>query len=143
MLKRLSKQSLAVLTLGTLALGGAALAQGPGPGPGRGGKGPMREEMLAKFDANKDGKLDDTERATARAEREKKHQEMMAKFDTNKDGKLDDTERQAAHAERMAERFKALDKDGNGVLSLEEFKAGHPGGRGHGGKGFGHGPGHE
>lgn len=142
MLERLSKKSLTVLTLASLALGGAALAQGPG----RGGKGPMRAEMLEKFDTNKDGQLDDTERTAMRAEREKKRQEMLAKFDANKDGKLDDTERQAAHAERMAERFKALDKDGNGVLSLEEFKAGHPGGRGgHGGHGgFGHGgPGHD
>jgi hypothetical protein len=52
---------------------------------------------------------------------------MVEKFDTNKDGTLDEAERQAAHEARAAEHFKALDKDGNGVLSLVEFKAGGPG----------------
>jgi hypothetical protein len=132
MSNRLSKKFLAGVTLVGLVAGGAALAQPPR----HGGPDGMRARMVEKFDTNKDGTLDEAERTAMRAEREKKHQEMVQKFDANKDGKLDEAERQAAHEARAAEHFKALDKDGNGVLSLEEFKAG---GRGRGGK---HGPRH-
>lgn len=63
---------------------------------------------------------------------------MKQKFDANKDGKLDEAEKQAMHDERAALRFKALDKDGDGKLSLAEFKAGR--GERHGRRGKG-GPG--
>lgn len=56
-----------------------------------------------------------------------KHQrkaEMLQKYDANRDGSLDDKERTAMHEERTLVRFKKLDTDGNGVLSLAEFKAG-------------------
>jgi hypothetical protein len=53
----------------------------------------MRAQMLEKYDANKDGKLDESERETMRKEREA---EMVKRFDKNGDGKLDDAEREAA-----------------------------------------------
>ena len=55
--------------------------------------------------------------------------QMKEKFDTNKDGQLDDAERaqmkaafQARRAERMEKKFAELDKNGDGVLSKDEFK---------------------
>jgi Ca2+-binding EF-hand superfamily protein len=73
-----------------------------------------------------------------RAEFQKMRAEQIAKYDTNKDGKLDDTERKALRDEKAAERFKALDTNGNGTLSLEEFKAGAVERKGHGGHRGGH-----
>lgn len=67
----------------------------------------FRKMMLEKFDANKDGQLDDAEKAAAKADFEAKRAEMKAafekkmleKFDANKDGQLDDAEKAAAKAE--------------------------------------------
>jgi Ca2+-binding EF-hand superfamily protein len=56
---------------------------------------------------------------------------MMKKFDTNQDGKLDQTERAARAEERAIHKFAKLDTDGDGKLSLDEFKAGQRQGRGH------------
>ena len=50
-------------------------------------------------------------------------QEKLQKYDTNKDGKLDAAERQVMKDERAAAQFKKLDKNNDGVLSLDEFKA--------------------
>ncbi|MFP2927758.1 EF-hand domain-containing protein [Pyxidicoccus sp. 3LG] len=136
MSNRLSKKFLVGVTLASLVAGSAALAESPR----NGGPDGRRARLVEKFDTNKDGTLDESERAAMRAEREKKHEEMLQKFDANKDGKLDEAERQTAHEARAAEHFKALDKDGNGVLSLEEFKAGGLGRRGKHGRrhaGFG------
>ena len=52
------------------------------------------------FDKNGDGKLDEQERATAKAQ----HEKMMKKFDTNGDGKLDAAERQARNQFFMARK---------------------------------------
>lgn len=105
-----------------------------------------RAKVIEKYDTNKDGQLSDQEKSTLEADMEAKHaqmkQQMLTKFDTNKDGKLDDAERQAAHDLRAAERFKKLDTDGNGQLSLGEFKAGHQGKQGRFGGMRGHRGGH-
>ncbi len=86
--------------------------------------------VLQKYDTNKDGKLDDTERAQMKADFQAKRAAekaaMLQKYDTNKDGKLDDTERAAMRSDRLTERFKTLDTNGDGVISLDEFKAGKP-----------------
>jgi len=55
-------------------------------------KGPPAE-VVAKFDKNKDGKLDEAERKALR-------DALVKKFDKNKDGKLDEAERKAMFAER-------------------------------------------
>lgn len=94
------------LTLATLIiLGGAAWA---GDAPERDGKhhGELKAKLLEKFDANHDGKLDESERAAAKAamkEHRGEHKgelkaKLLEKFDANHDGKLDESERAAAKA---------------------------------------------
>jgi hypothetical protein len=76
-----------------------------------------------KYDADKDGKLNDEEKAAAKAAAREKAKETkeanLAKYDANKNGKLDDPERaqkkadeEAAKEARKAERdAKKLAKD--------------------------------
>ncbi len=124
----------------------------PTPQPrhwGAAGEMPNREEMkrkmLEKFDADKDGKLSDTEKEAMKAEMKNRHgkrgnhpegmpkfgnkrgerpqgkmpQQLLEKFDTDKDGQLNDTEKEAMK-DSMKKRF---DTDKVGKLSDEEKKA--------------------
>jgi len=87
----------------------SAFAGDEAPAGGKHGK--HHEKALAKFDANHDGKLDDSERDTARAalaaRLQEKHPGLLAKIDTNSDGVISQEEMKAgrelmkaAHAER-------------------------------------------
>jgi len=125
-MKKLSTMKLgipAIAAAGLAALGGVALANG-----GHGG--PRRADMLKKFDTNGDGKLDATERKAAHAAMQKEHEArraaMLEKYDANDDGVLDESERDTMHEDLAAARFSQLDKNGDGVLSFDEFKAGRP-----------------
>jgi Ca2+-binding EF-hand superfamily protein len=115
------KLTIALALCGSLAGVGVAAADGF---HGRGGRG----EILQKYDLNKDGKLDDGEKTAMRADFKakfaEKRAEMIARFDTNKDGKLDDGEKTAMRDARASEVFQKLDANGDGQLSLDEFKAG-------------------
>ena len=115
----LTKMKIAIVLCASL-VAGVAGAQGMKHHGGR-------IKMIEKFDTNKDGKLDDKEKASLKAAFQAQHaakkQEMLTKFDTNKDGKLDDAERSSARDVKLTERFKALDTDGNGQISINEFKA--------------------
>lgn len=119
-----------LLSASALLLGVGLAAAGPhGPGPGGpGGFGGPPPEVLKEFDKNNDGQLDDAERKAAheamKARHEAQHQQMLAKYDANRDGKLDDTERAKLHDELATEHFRKADKNGDGVLTLDEFKAG-------------------
>ena len=142
----LTKMKLAIVMVGSLVAGVAGVAGAQGF---RHDGGPDRAQVIAKYDTNKDGKLDDQEKATMKADFQAKRaemkKEMLAKYDTNKDGKLDDGEGKVMRNDKLAERFKKLDTDGNGSLSLSEFQAGHHGkfgrqgrmGHGHRGQGRG------
>ena len=125
------KLLIASTALAVGGLSGFAFAKGH-----MGPKKEMPKEMIEKFDVNKDGKLDDAEKAKLR---EAKHAlfaqrkaEKLAKFDANKDGTLDDAERVAMHDERVAKRFAMLDANKDGAITLDEMKAAKPHGkRGH------------
>ena len=78
-------------------------------------KGPPAE-VIAKFDKDGDGELNEEERAAAHAEREKHHAEMIATYDTDKDGEL-------SKSERKAMRIALFDADGDGTLNDTEKEA--------------------
>ncbi len=94
-------------------------------------------EIMKRFDKNKDGKLDEDEKAAAKEynreettgrqnkAREKLGQKALEKFDKNGDGKLDEAERaemiKAIETDpRLVKRF---DKDGDGKLNDAEKAA--------------------
>jgi hypothetical protein len=114
----LTKVKVALVLVGSLLVGGVGLAAAQG----------------AKADTA-------AQKQEWKANRAEKKAEMLAKYDTNKDGKLDQAERAVMKNERAEIQFKKLDKDGNGQISLDEFKAGRMQARGHGHKhgGFRHG----
>jgi len=101
----------------------------PGEGGGKGkrgeGKGPRgdrpdrpsREEMIKKFDADGDGKLNTEERVKMLKEGMEKNprmkEGMLKRHDANKDGTLDDAELKAA-AEAMGKRRGGGGKGGPG-----------------------------
>lgn len=82
----------------------------------------MMKELVAKFDKDGDGKLNEAE---VKAAREARQAEMIKKFDKDGDGKLSPEEMKTASEARRAEMMKKFDKDGDGKISEEEKKAAH------------------
>jgi Ca2+-binding EF-hand superfamily protein len=113
-----------LISLVTAGAVGVASAQGSD----RDARADRKAELLKKFDTNGDGVLDASEKQAMRVamkeKREARKAEMLAKYDTNKDGKLDASERAVMRDDLAAKEFAKLDKDGDGKLSLDEFKAG-------------------
>lgn len=119
-LKNLMKTKLtsSILALAFVSCGIANAEPGEGKGKkGTRGERPVPQEILEKYDTDKDGKLSPEERKAAGAARKA---EMLAKFDKDGDGKLDKEERKAAGEARKAEMMAKFDTDGNGELSDEE-----------------------
>lgn len=103
--------------------------------------------MIAEFDKDGDGKLNDEERAAAKEAMKKRRAERLKKYDKDGDGKLNDEEKAAMREDlkknapktRRPKRSKAeiesqqrafaegmvknYDKDGDGKLSVEELIA--------------------
>ncbi|HSK04137.1 MAG TPA: EF-hand domain-containing protein [Kofleriaceae bacterium] len=111
-----------------VGMAGLALAKGHGD-PAK------KAAVMQKFDANKDGTLDDAERMKMKeafaAKRAARKAARVARFDADGDGALSPAERAAMKDARARARFAKLDANGDGKLSLEEFKAGGGSGRGH------------
>jgi Ca2+-binding EF-hand superfamily protein len=122
-----AKLKLALVIAAPLVAGAAtyAVAQGNGPGAQ---DAPGRAKMIEKFDKNGDGKLDDAERAERKAAFEAKRaartQEALARYDLDKNGQLDKSERAAMRDDQLTARFQKMDKNGDGKLTLDEFKSG-------------------
>ena len=138
-----------VLSTAALAMSGAAFAQ-PAPGMHRMPMGDVTraqaqqraEQMLARMDANKDGTLNEADRAARKAA-------VFDRLDSDKDGQVTKAEMSAAHsaregkwegreskrdakrpamtdaqkAERHAAHFARMDTDGSGAISRAEFDA--------------------
>jgi len=120
----LTKLRLALLIAAPLVAGATSYAVAEGGAPDH-------QDLIQKFDKNGDGKLDDAERAQRKAafeaRRAERQQAALARYDLNHDGKLDDAERAAMRDAKLAARFQAMDQDGDGKLTLAEFKAGAAG----------------
>ena len=88
------------------ALAAPAFAGDDAPASKHDGK--LREKVLAKFDANHDGKLDEGEKTTARAalaaRLKEKHPELLAKLDTDGDGVISEAEMKAGREQLKAAR---------------------------------------
>lgn len=79
------------------------------PKPEHKEKGPSKA-ALEKYDANKDGKLDEAETTKMNADKEAAKQARLAKYDTNHDGKIDKDEKAVEDADKekaKAEKEKA------------------------------------
>lgn len=100
-------KSIITAAAAALALSMTAYAEGEGKkkdGPRKGAKAgkehheAMKKKMLARFDADKDGKLSEDERKTAREtigkERKEIHAAVLKQFDKDGDGKLSKDERE-------------------------------------------------
>ncbi|MFT5124313.1 MAG: hypothetical protein ACI9QL_005023 [Candidatus Omnitrophota bacterium] len=119
-MKNLTKVLALTFIGGLVSLSTAQAEEGERKAP-RGGRGgpEMHKKMLEKFDADKDGKLNEDERAKAREEMAKHRggpggpggrgpspemkKKLLAEFDADKDGKLNEDERAKARA-AMKER---------------------------------------
>jgi hypothetical protein len=116
-----------LLALGGLAgLARADMQDGPGGGtcgmarfhrlePG----GMMGRQLMERYDANKDGKV-------TQAEIDQNRQQWLADADTNKDGTLSLDEFKAlwlrSRNEMMVREFQFFDRDGNGQVTIEEYR---------------------
>ncbi|MFO1133361.1 MAG: EF-hand domain-containing protein [Hyphomicrobiales bacterium] len=115
----------ALLTLGGLAGLAQADMDGGGMGGGRcgmwrgGGHGMMGRQLIERYDANKDG-------VVTQAEIDQNRQQWLAEFDTNKDGTLSLDEFKMLwlknRNEMMVREFQFFDRDGNGQVTIEEYK---------------------
>ena len=87
------------------------------------------DKMFARLDANKDAKISREEFEAYRAQNAKvdaaatkagkRGERMFARFDKDKDGFLSRTEADAV----LAWRFKRMDANNDGILTLEELQA--------------------
>ena len=64
-------------------------------------KGPSKSD-LAKYDANKDGSLDESETAAMKADKDSARKARLDKYDANKDGKINKDEKATEDADKAA-----------------------------------------
>ncbi|HLF21652.1 MAG TPA: hypothetical protein VI582_04055 [Aestuariivirga sp.] len=122
-MQKKTKIALAASVLGLATLGAAAGLALADRGDGHGGWGrgsTMMVHMTERYDADKDGKVSQSE---IDANRTAWHGE----FDADKNANLSLTEFQSlwlkARNEEMVREFQNFDRDGDGQVTLEEYKA--------------------
>jgi hypothetical protein len=115
------KTTTLIVIAAAIGLSGAAHAE-EGKGPRKAHK--LPPEVIAKFDKDGDGKLNEEEHAAAKAARGEmeagRKKEMLEKFDADKDGKLNDDEKAAMRGGMKKKMLEKFDKDGDGELNEEE-----------------------
>lgn len=75
--------------------------------------------------AQADSKPVDRNADVSRARLVQRLDAQFAKLDNNKDGTISAAERQDVRSDRVEKRFKRIDADGNGSVTLSEMKAAH------------------
>ena len=108
----------ALLALGGLA-GLAHADKGGWGGGGRGGHGMMGQELMQRYDADKDGKV-------TQAEIDQNRTQWHGDFDADKNASLSLEEFTAlwlkAKNEMIVREFQFFDRDGNGQVTLDEYR---------------------
>ncbi len=122
------RKSVLLAALVTLTPAALLAADPVAPEPAHGPRGDG--EWFNRLDTNRDGAITQDEAKAASAERIAK---SFERFDANHDGMITRDEMRAAGEARREEmkaeaaaRFKAADKNGDGLLSKEEASAGMP-----------------
>ncbi|MFM9843219.1 MAG: EF-hand domain-containing protein [Dongiaceae bacterium] len=118
--KKLALSGAAVLLVAG-GVGAAAYAAQARHGEGHRGHGARwMEMMLEPMDADNNGSITRSEIETATAA-------QAAEIDSNKDGAITAEEvvayREKQRLQRLANEIKAMDKDGNGTVSVQEYQA--------------------
>lgn len=114
-----STKIILVAVAGLAVIGGAAFAQKGWKEGFRGHGGMGFEQMSERYDTNRDGKISQEEIDANRTS-------WLGEFDGDKSGALGLTEFQnlwlKARNQQMVREFQSFDKDGNGQVTLDEYK---------------------
>lgn len=86
----------------------------------------FRQKILAAHDANRDGRLSDTEfaamKAAGKQQRQNRRAQVMQRYDGNRTGKLEDAEKARRQADNQARLLPEFDTNRNGIIDPAERK---------------------
>lgn len=83
---------------------------------------PSKAEIIAEFDKDGDGKLNQSEQA---AMKEKAKQKRLEKFDSNGDGVIDGEGKRTIKMDAKEKIFSKIDVNADGMISQEEWMSHH------------------